>query len=109
VYNEDTDESDDERASSDDDATPKKGTWGKSKTTNGTKEVRATTPWVCRALAFGVWTWDSQCHYLGKQTTRAQLEQEYVFMGWVLSQHSCGPSALGAIHPRHSIVIMVDH
>jgi len=79
VDNEDTDESDDERASDDDDATPKKGTRGKSKkTTNGTKGAGAATP-------------------VGKQPTRARLEQEYVFMG-VVSTFLRAIRA-GAIHP----------
>jgi len=56
VHNEDT-ESDDERASSDDGATPKKGTRGKSKkTTNGTKEAGAATPVGASIASF--WCFD---------------------------------------------------
>jgi hypothetical protein len=83
-------------ASGNDDETPKKGTRGrgKSERRRTVRRKREPRPQLeRRSLAFGVWTWDSPRHYLGKQTTRAQLEQVYVFMG-VLSRHSCGPTAL---------------
>jgi len=57
------------------------------------------------ALVFGLG--DSPRHYLDKQTTRAQLEQEYVFMG-VVSTFLRAIRA-GAIHPRHSAVLLVHH
>ncbi|KAI0299424.1 hypothetical protein B0F90DRAFT_1728578 [Multifurca ochricompacta] len=77
----------DEDASGDDNATPKKGRKSK-KTTNGTKETGGTAP-------------------SGKQTTRAQLEQEYVFMG-VVSTFLRAIRA-GAIHPRHSVILLTHH
>ena len=46
-------------------------------------------------------------HYVGTQTTRAQLEQEYVFMG-VVSTFLRAIRA-GAIHPRHSTVLLTHH
>ncbi|KAF8270027.1 hypothetical protein EI94DRAFT_1723662 [Lactarius quietus] len=83
-----TDESGDEGVSGDDDATPKKGPGRKGKkSTNGTKET-TTTP-------------------AGRQTTRAQLEQEYVFMG-VISTFLRAIRA-GAIHPTHSAVLLTHH
>ena len=57
------------------------------------------------ALVFGLG--DSPRDYLGKQTTRTQLEQEYVFMG-VVSTFLRAIRA-GAIHPRHSAVLLVHH
>lgn len=109
MHDEDTDGSDDERASADDDATPKKGTRRSKKTTNGTKEAGAAAPVGVSIASFGVWTWGfttlRDC--LGKQTTRAQLEQEYVFMG-VVSTFLRAIRA-GAIHPRHSAVLLVHH
>ncbi|KAH9064622.1 hypothetical protein EDB87DRAFT_1804088 [Lactarius vividus] len=79
----------DEGVSGDDDATPKKGSNRKGKKPmNGTRETRATAP-------------------VGKQTTRAQLEQEYVFMG-VISTFLRAIRA-GAIHPTHSTVLLTHH
>ncbi|KAH9035024.1 hypothetical protein EDB85DRAFT_1945370 [Lactarius pseudohatsudake] len=79
----------DEGVSNDDDATPKKGSNRKGKKPmNGTKETRTTAP-------------------AGKQTTRAQLEQEYVFMG-VISTFLRAIRA-GAIHPTHSVVLLTHH
>lgn len=78
-----------EGVSGDDDATPKKGSGRKGrKSINGTKETRTTVPG-------------------GKQTTRAQLEQEYVFMG-VISTFLRAIRA-GAIHPIHSAVLLTHH
>jgi hypothetical protein len=57
------------------------------------------------ALVFGLG--DSLRDYLDKQTTRAQLEQEYVFMG-VVSTFLRAIRA-GAIHPRHGAVLLVHH
>ncbi|KAH8981938.1 hypothetical protein EDB86DRAFT_2973582 [Lactarius hatsudake] len=83
------DGSGDEGVSGDDDATPKKGSNRKGKKPmNGTKETRTTAP-------------------AGKQTTRAQLEQEYVFMG-VISTFLRAIRA-GAIHPTHSVVLLTHH
>ncbi|KAH8990784.1 hypothetical protein EDB92DRAFT_1935195 [Lactarius akahatsu] len=83
------DGSGDEGVSGDDDATPKKGSNKKGKKPmNGTKETRTTAP-------------------AGKQTTRAQLEQEYVFMG-VISTFLRAIRA-GAIHPTHSVVLLTHH
>ncbi|KAH9167093.1 hypothetical protein EDB89DRAFT_2245915 [Lactarius sanguifluus] len=79
----------DEGVSGDDDATPKKGSNMKGKKPmNGTKQTRTTAP-------------------VGKQTTRAQLEQEYVFMG-VISTFLRAIRA-GAIHPTHSVVLLTHH
>ncbi|KAI9463987.1 hypothetical protein BJY52DRAFT_1115027 [Lactarius psammicola] len=84
------DRSGDEGVSGDDDATPKKASGRKGKkSTNGTKETRTTTDPA------------------GKQTTRAQLEQEYVFMG-VISTFLRAIRA-GAIHPTHSAVLLTHH
>ena len=46
-------------------------------------------------------------HHVGTQTTRAQLEQEYVFMGVVSTFLRAIRS--GAIHPRHSTVLLTHH
>jgi cohesin complex subunit SA-1/2 len=108
VHDEDTDGSDDERASADDDATPKKGTRRGKKTTNGTKEAEAAIPVGASISSFGVWPFGDSSHdHLGKQTTRAQLEQEYVFMGVVST--FLRAIRTGAIHPRHSAVLLVHH
>ncbi|KAH9077661.1 hypothetical protein EDB83DRAFT_2548692 [Lactarius deliciosus] len=83
------DGSGDEGVSGDDDATPKKGSNRKGKKPmNGAKETRTTAP-------------------AGEQTTRAQLEQEYVFMG-VISTFLRAIRA-GAIHPTHSVVLLTHH
>ena len=58
VHNEDTDGSDDGRASSDKDTTPKKGIRMRGKKTmNGTKEAGAAAPVGAPIASFGVWTW----------------------------------------------------
>lgn len=62
---------------------------------------------VRQSLALVLGLGDSPRHYLGKQTTRAQLEQEYVFMG-VVSTFLRAIRA-GAIHPRHGAVLLVHH
>ncbi|KAI9513450.1 hypothetical protein F5148DRAFT_1273088 [Russula earlei] len=84
VHDETTDGSGDEGASGDDDAALKKG----RRATNGTEKIRDV------ALA-------------GKQTTRTQLEEEYVFMG-VISTYLRAIRA-GAIHPKHSVVLLSHH
>ncbi|KAN0139259.1 hypothetical protein V8E53_002760 [Lactarius tabidus] len=82
------DGSEDGGVSGDDDATPKKGGGRKGKKpANGTKETTTTNA--------------------GKQTTRAQLEQEYVFMG-VISTFLRAIRA-GAIYPTHSAVLLTHH
>ncbi|KAH9996308.1 hypothetical protein BJV77DRAFT_175068 [Russula vinacea] len=83
------DRSGDEGASGDDDVAPRKGTRRRNaKALNGTKDIGAAV------LA-------------GKQTTRTQLEQEYVFMG-IISTFLRAIRA-GAIHPSHSAVLLTHH
>jgi cohesin complex subunit SA-1/2 len=109
VLSEVSDGSDDERASSDNDAAPKKGAGkGGKKATNGTKETGAAASagmLIASSRVFG--RWRRSRHYLGKQTTRTELEQEYVFMG-VVSTFLRAIRA-GAIHPRHSAVLLTHH
>ncbi|KAH9974267.1 hypothetical protein BGW80DRAFT_1436857 [Lactifluus volemus] len=85
VHSDTSDGSDDEGASGGDDTTAKKR---KSKKVNGARATGAPTS-------------------AGKQTTRAQLEREYVFMG-VISTFLRAIRA-GAIHPSHCAVLLTHH
>src|SRR5260221_11786385 len=87
---------------------PRRGRGGGARNPRTARRRREPGPQLVRrllALVFGLG--DSPRHYLDKQTTRAQLEQEYVFMG-VVSTFLRAIRA-GAIHPRHGTVLLVHH
>ena len=93
MRNEDTDGSDDERATGDDDATPKKGTRRRGKkTTNGTKETGAAAPVGAPIASFGAWTWGFTAS-LSRQTNHTRPTRTRVCL------HGCCLD-VPAGHPR---------
>lgn len=87
---------------------PRKALGGGARNRRTVRRRRKLRPQLVRqSLALVFRLVDSPRHYPGKQTTRAQLEQEYVFMGVVST--FLRTIRAGAIHPRHGAVLLVHH